>query len=195
MVPAIIESFLSYNVSSISIEKALINQLFQNEYIIEKKYKDKNNYNVYLKHFNNSSNTLTNPWSKDTYSTNKPRFMFNFFLSTDVFTVDFQNTTVYLNKSITSAISNSILTSSSHLFLGDGWTFDGDYHYIDLSSLANWGGFIECNNTNGKKMNIIKNLGIINGSTVTCGNGYLIKTPSAFLHIENCYVENFIFKS
>lgn len=194
---AIEEAFLSYTLKTININLISISSKFRENYIIVNKSNDDNvyNYNIYLRYFNNSTNTLTNPWSKDSYNTNKPRFMFNNLLSTDIFNVDFDNKTVVLKENITSNNIGSILTSSSHLFLGDGWTFDGDYNYIDLFKLDNWNGLIECNNYNGKETNIIKNVGIVNGSNVTSGNGYLLKSPSAFIHIENCYVDKCIIKT
>ena len=107
-------------------------------------------------------------------------------------TTDSDNvTTLYLNGDI--ILNGNDIISNSYIQLPQGVVFDGNNHYINLSNTTQCRGIIQCIDTSEDSRAVIKNLGIKNGNlkegtSITAGSAYLLRSMSAlYVDITDCY--------
>jgi hypothetical protein len=88
--------------------------------------------------------------------------------------------------------TSSLPQSDPYIALGPNEIFDGAGYAINLTGfIGPWAGLFSTGGTSITNASIIRNLGILNGTTsidvTSYGNGFLVKIRQRFFKVQNCY--------
>ena len=82
-------------------------------------------------------------------------------------------------------MNNADYNNTDYIALGANQVFDGQGFKIDMGTLTGCPGLFSCSNVLGQP-SIIKNLGVLGGSTADYG-GFIVRKEQKYFEVDNCY--------